>query len=34
MVKSEARESRDQTEGDRKALAEAVGFRECSGSDL
>jgi hypothetical protein len=31
---AEARESRDQTEDDRKALAEAVGFRECSGSDL
>ena len=30
----EAREDRDQTEDDRKALAEAVGFKECAGSDL
>jgi serine/threonine protein kinase len=31
---SEAREDRNQTEDDRKALAEAVGFKECAGSDL
>jgi serine/threonine protein kinase len=30
----EAREDRDDTEDDRKALAEAVGFKECAGSDL
>jgi hypothetical protein len=31
---SEAREDRDDTEDDRKVLAEEVGFKECSGSDL
>jgi len=30
----EAREDRDDTEDDRKALAEEVGFKECGGSDL
>jgi len=30
----EAREDRNDTEDDRKALAEEVGFEECSGSDL
>jgi hypothetical protein len=30
----EAREDRDDTEDDRKALAEEVGFKECAGSDL
>jgi hypothetical protein len=30
----EAREDRDQTEDDRKEMAEAVGFKECAGSDL
>jgi hypothetical protein len=30
----EAREDRNVTEDDRKALAEAVGFKECAGSDL
>ena len=30
----EAREDRNQTEDDRKEMAEAVGFRECAGSDL
>ncbi len=30
----EAREDRDQTEDDRRALAEAVGFKECAGSAL
>jgi hypothetical protein len=30
----EAREDRNDTEDDRKALAEEVGFKECSGSDL
>jgi hypothetical protein len=30
----EAREDRNQTEDDRQVLAEAVGFRECAGSDL
>jgi protein kinase-like protein len=30
----EAREDRNDTEDDRKVLAEEVGFRECSGSDL
>jgi hypothetical protein len=29
-----ARETRNETAADRKALAEEVGFRECSGSDL
>jgi hypothetical protein len=31
---AEAREARDQTEAERKQLAEAVGFQVCSGSDL
>jgi ribosome-binding protein aMBF1 (putative translation factor) len=31
---SEARETRNATEDERKQLAEAVGFRVCSGSDL
>jgi hypothetical protein len=30
----EAREDRNQTEDDRKVLAEKVGFKECGGSDL
>jgi hypothetical protein len=30
----EAREDRNDTEDDRKALAEEVGFKECGGSDL
>ncbi|HEU4738679.1 MAG TPA: serine/threonine-protein kinase [Solirubrobacterales bacterium] len=30
----EAREDRDQTEDDRKEMAEAVGFKECAGSGL
>ncbi|HEU5106285.1 MAG TPA: serine/threonine-protein kinase [Solirubrobacterales bacterium] len=30
----EARQARDETEDERKQLAEAVGFRVCSGSDL
>jgi hypothetical protein len=30
----EAREDRNDTEDDRKVLAEEVGFKECSGSDL
>jgi hypothetical protein len=30
----EAREDRNQTEDDRKVLAEAVGFKECAGSSL
>jgi hypothetical protein len=30
----EAREDRNVTEDDRQALAEAVGFEECAGSDL
>lgn len=30
----EAREDRNQTEDDRKEMAEAVGFKECAGSDL
>jgi Protein kinase domain len=30
----EAREDRDDTEDDRKVLAEEVGFKECAGSDL
>ncbi len=30
----EAREDRNVTEDDRQALAEAVGFKECAGSDL
>jgi Protein kinase domain len=30
----EAREDRDQTEDDRKQMAEEVGFKECAGSDL
>ena len=30
----EARQARDETEDERKRLAEAVGFRVCSGSDL
>jgi hypothetical protein len=29
-----ARENRNVTEDDRKALAEEIGFRICSGSDL
>jgi serine/threonine protein kinase len=31
---AEARDTRDATEGERKQLAEAVGFHVCSGSDL
>ncbi len=31
---SEARESNFNTEGERQELAEAVGFKECSGSEL